>query len=100
MVREQIVEKTPKMDFDTLVAAIQQAHDHMVAEASRAVNVSLTLRNWLIGCYIVEYEWHGEDRAKYGESLLGDLARRSSQMKYPWLSDHLSHSGIAMALWE
>ncbi|NQU38368.1 MAG: DUF1016 family protein [Lentisphaerae bacterium] len=76
MVRERIAEKTPKMDFDTLVVSIQQAHDHLAAEASRAVNISLTLRNWLIGCYIAEYELHGEDRAKYGENLLQDLASR------------------------
>jgi len=30
----------------------------------------MTIRNWLIGCYIVEFEQHGEDRAKYGEFLL------------------------------
>ena len=36
---------------------------------SRAVNISLTLRNWLIGCYIAEYELNGEDRAAYGEKV-------------------------------
>lgn len=43
-------------------------------QASRAVNVSLTLRNWMIGCYITEYEQNGVDRAKYGERLLGRLS--------------------------
>ena len=32
-----------------------------------------TLRNWLIGCYIVEYEQKGSDRAKYGDRLLKRL---------------------------
>lgn len=32
-----------------------------------------TLRNWLIGCYIVEYEQGGSDRAKYGDRLLKRL---------------------------
>ena len=32
--------------------------------------------NWLIGCYIVEYEQHGEDRADYGEKLLKNLEIR------------------------
>lgn len=32
-----------------------------------------TLRNWLIGCYIVEYEQKGRDRAKYGDRLLKRL---------------------------
>jgi DUF1016 N-terminal domain len=48
----------------------------MAAQAGRAVNVSLTLRNWLIGCYIAEYELRGADRAQYGEKLLANLAVR------------------------
>ena len=40
----------------------------------KAVNQSLTVRNWLIGLYIVEFEQRGEDRAKYGERLLTDLS--------------------------
>jgi type I restriction enzyme, R subunit len=44
------------------------------AQAGRAINVSLTLRNWLIGAYISEYELRGADRASYGENLLSELA--------------------------
>lgn len=44
-------------------------------QASRAVNVSLTLRNWVIGYYISEFELNGKDRAKYGENLLGEIAK-------------------------
>lgn len=29
-----------------------------------------TLRNWLIGCYFVEYEQKGYNRGKYGDRLL------------------------------
>lgn len=47
------------LSFDRLVAAIQQVHVEMAARASRAVNRSLTLRNWLIGLYIAEYEQRG-----------------------------------------
>lgn len=36
----------------------------------------MTARNWLVGYYIVEYEQHGEDRAKYGEKLINRLAER------------------------
>ncbi|TLS66202.1 DUF1016 domain-containing protein [Mariprofundus erugo] len=43
-------------------------------QAGKAINLSLTLRNWLIGHYIAEYELHGKDRAKYGERLFGELA--------------------------
>lgn len=62
-------------DFSALVAAIRQVDEHMTAQTSRAVNISLTLRNWLIGCYIEEYERSGVDRAAYGERLMDELAK-------------------------
>jgi len=43
--------------FVQLVESIQNAHSGLTAQAGRAVNISLTLRNWLIGYYIAEYEW-------------------------------------------
>ncbi len=60
--------------FAELTGAIQRVHDELTAQASRAVNVSLTLRNWLIGCHIEEYERNGKDRAEYGERLMDALA--------------------------
>lgn len=38
--------------------------------AVKTINQATTLRNWIIGCYIVEYEQNGSDRAKYGDNLL------------------------------
>jgi len=64
------------LNFDGLVAAIEQAHAALAEQASRAVNVSLTLRNWMIGCHIVEFEQAGTDRAAYGGRLLDSLAPR------------------------
>ena len=58
-----------RMSFDELVAAIGQAHATLAAQATKAVNISLTLRNWFIGLYIAEYELRGADRAAYGERL-------------------------------
>ena len=66
-------------DFGALAAAIRQAHEQMAAQAGRAVNISLTLRNWVIGCYIREYEQNGEDRAYYGRDLLTLLSRRRQE---------------------
>ncbi|MDQ3814182.1 MAG: PDDEXK nuclease domain-containing protein [Armatimonadota bacterium] len=63
------------LDYEALVAAIAGAHDQAQRQAVQAVNVALTLRNWLIGYHIVEYEQHGSDRARYGEQLLERLAR-------------------------
>ena len=61
------------MNFDLLLNTIQQTHTVFQQNAVKAVNVSLTLRNWLIGYYIVEFEQNGEDRAKYGDKLIPNL---------------------------
>ena len=60
--------------FSRLINSIQKTHIELTAQAGKAINISLTLRNWLIGCYIADYELHGADRAQYGESLLKTLA--------------------------
>jgi predicted nuclease of restriction endonuclease-like (RecB) superfamily len=64
------------MDFAALVAAIREAHEQCAAQGRRAVNVALTMRNWLVGSYIREYEQNGADRAAYGEGLLDKLSER------------------------
>ena len=63
------------MNFESLVGYINQVQDVLQAQAAHAVNLSLTARNWLVGYYIVEYEQHGEDRAKYGDNLINRLAK-------------------------
>ncbi|MDX1251754.1 MAG: DUF1016 family protein [Gammaproteobacteria bacterium] len=63
------------LNFDGLVAAIRQADAALAEQASRAVNVSLTLRNWFIGYHIAEFELQGADRASYGDKLLTELSR-------------------------
>ncbi len=58
------------LNFNSLVSLVEQTHLHFQQQAVKAVNVSLTIRNYLIGFYIVEFEQNGEDRAAYGEKLL------------------------------
>ena len=62
------------LNFPQLVEAIHSIDNTLSTQANRAVNICLTLRNWLIGLYIREYEQHGQDRARYGEGLLEILA--------------------------
>ena len=62
--------------FDELSSSILQTHQSAQASAIKAINQMATLRNWLIGCYIVEYEQKGSDRAKYGDRLLKRLEER------------------------
>jgi predicted nuclease of restriction endonuclease-like (RecB) superfamily len=65
-----------ELDFEHLVQTITITHHELAESAARAVNVSLTLRNWLIGGYLFEYEQGGVDRATYGEKLLQALSIR------------------------
>lgn len=62
------------MNFNSLLNTINNAHIRLQESAVKAVNKHLTIRNWLIGFYIVEFEQNGEDRAQYGEKLLQRLA--------------------------
>lgn len=56
-----------------LASIIQSTHDVAQSSAIRAINRMQTMRNWLIGYYIVEFEQHGKDRAEYGTQLLKKL---------------------------
>lgn len=67
------------MNFDLLLDSIKSTHLQLQDSAAKAVNKLLTVRNWLIGYYIVEYEQKGEDRAQYGEKLLEQLARNLNE---------------------
>jgi len=63
------------MNIRTLVERLKNIDDLLTTQAVKAVNASLTLRNWLIGWHISEYELHGEDRGEYGRQLFTVLAR-------------------------
>jgi len=70
------MEIVKRNDFEGLIDNVYQVHCVLQQNAQKAVNQNLTIRNWLVGCYVVEYEQNGEDRAKYGEQLLEEMARR------------------------
>lgn len=61
-------------NFDSLVSTIQDTNFTLQQSAYKAINRYLTIRNWLIGFHIVEFEQNGEDRARYGQRLVDDLA--------------------------
>jgi len=64
------------MTFEILAKNIEGIQAALQQQAAHAVNLSLTARNWLMGCYIVEFEQNGEDRAQYGAKLLKRLEER------------------------
>ena len=63
------------MNFPQLSNNIQLTHNLLQNNAMRAINQNITARNWLVGYWIVEFEQNGEDRAKYGDKLLSELAK-------------------------
>jgi len=67
--------KIVNSDFASLVNKIYQTHEYLNIHAVRSVNICLTLRNFLFGYYIVEYEQKGNDRAKYGDKLLENISK-------------------------
>ena len=62
------------IEFKEIVRSIVDVHQELHAQASRAVNLSLTLRNWMIGYYIDAFELQGADRADYGDQLFAKLS--------------------------
>ncbi|HXB95653.1 MAG TPA: DUF1016 N-terminal domain-containing protein [Puia sp.] len=77
--------------INDLINAIQKANQFFLDQTQRQVNTSLTLRNWVIGYYIAEYEQNGMDRADYGSRLLEQLAYRIKKTGMKGLSFTILH---------
>ncbi|MCH5715539.1 DUF1016 N-terminal domain-containing protein [Niabella hibiscisoli] len=61
-------------NFAQLIKAVAFTHQQLQSKAAGAVNQALTIRNYLIGYYIVEFEQNGKGRAAYGKNLLEKMA--------------------------
>ena len=70
-----------QQNFDQLIDNVCQTHNALQENARNVVNQNLTIRNWLVGYYIVEFEQNGEDRAEYGVNLIGKLASKLKAKK-------------------
>lgn len=74
------LEKEPlSVSFEQLAENILAVDHSLHGFTVKAINQAATIRNWIIGGYIIEYEQHGEDRAQYGERLLKSLEARIDQ---------------------
>jgi predicted nuclease of restriction endonuclease-like (RecB) superfamily len=62
------------MQFDILLTTLTNLHTRLSQQAARQTDQLMTLRNWLFGLYIVEFEQNGEDRAAYGNGLIKRLS--------------------------
>ena len=74
---------TAQVDMQSLVDEILSIHQDLKCTALRSVNTLLTLRNWLIGYHIANYELQGADRAQYGNRVIENIARELQQRKVP-----------------
>jgi len=68
------MEIVKRNNFEGLIDNVYQTHCLLQENAQRNVNLNLTIRNWIVGYYIVEYEQNGQDRAKYGANLIEELS--------------------------
>jgi len=69
------------MTLSSLISTIDTVHNTYKTQALQGVSINLTLRNFIIGYYIVEYEQNGEDRATYGSKLIENMAQNLSHIK-------------------
>lgn len=74
------------MQIQDLVIHIDQIQSFFKQQIEKQVNTAFTLRNWLIGFYLMEYEQHGADRAVYGTQLLMTVAKQLKQKQIKGLS--------------
>lgn len=70
---------TTMSNFNHLSLKIAETNKVLQNQAVKSINKLLTLRNWLIGFFIVEYEQNGADRAEYGAHLIKKLAKHLNQ---------------------
>ncbi len=63
------------MNYNSLITKIEVTHGILQTSVTKAINTGATIRNWLTGYYIIEFEQNGEDRAKYGDKLLSEISK-------------------------
>ena len=71
------------MEFNDLIQKLFQINSGLREQSVRAVNTSLTIRNWFFGFYIFEFEQNGQGRAEYGKALLLNISIRMKQLNIP-----------------
>ena len=64
---------------DNLVADVCGIIDDAQRIAYQSVNITLVIRNWLLGRRISEEELDGEDRAEYGAKIIKSLSTELSK---------------------
>lgn len=73
------------MDSDEPVKVIASPNATLQEQAIIAVNILRTIRNWVIGGYIAEYELKGSDRSVYGYTLFSRFSNALTQKGFSQL---------------
>lgn len=73
-------------NLENISIQIESINSYFAVYANRQVNYAYTLRNWLIGMYLFEYEQKGQDRAEYGENLYRNIAKNLKDKKVKGMS--------------
>jgi DUF1016 N-terminal domain len=65
--------------YQALVQKIVEAYEQGRQKVFQVANTTLLITNWQIGCYIVEFEQKGNQKAQYGKALLEKLSQDLSK---------------------
>ena len=68
--------KNSENGLEILISNIRETNDYFFSHVQKQVNIALTLRNYIIGYILVEYELSGSERAKYGKALFKEISVR------------------------
>ena len=79
-------------NLENISFQIENIHSYFSDYANKQVNHAYTLRNWLIGMYLFEFEQKGKNRAEYGDKLYKNLALKLKERKIKGMSFIMLHN--------
>jgi predicted nuclease of restriction endonuclease-like (RecB) superfamily len=69
-------------NLNRLATLFEWTNEYFKQRSAQSINRNLVIRNWLFGCYIVEFEQLGAERAKHGEGLIKGLAKKLKERHF------------------
>jgi hypothetical protein len=63
-------------NLEQLIVTIQETNEYFLKQVQKQVNTAFTLRNWIIGFYLVQYEQEGKGKAAYGKQIYKAIAEK------------------------
>ena len=67
-------------EYNGLVVHITETYNRGFQKTSQAINSAMVTTYWKIGHYIIKFEQKGNEKAKYGTSLLEKLSKDLMQL--------------------